>query len=171
MGMRLVLRIMYVWCVTTCTCCTTSSSAMAVSLAPGQVRWKRCNQYALICNGCTSALQTRACQISRLERVRHAINMHRAIRLPMLVLSFLTSEVLGRHLLSASMSNPFRRNHAPVTYACVFPAIMLYDVQIANERRDTCVYCERILLTVSVTYVFPYRRPGRHWQVSAITQC
>ena len=28
---------------------------------------------------------------------------------------------------------------------------MLYHVQIANERRDTCVYCERILLTVSAT--------------------
>ena len=99
------------------------------------------------------------------------LNKTLPVTLAMLVLSFLTSEVLARHLPSASMPNAFRARHSPLTHAWAFPTIMLYDVQIANERRDTCVYCERILLTVSATYFFSYRRPGRHWQVSAITQC
>ena len=148
---------------TTCACCTASSTDMApVSLATGQARWESCGHslYALVCNGCTSALQNVNLPNQQTQRAITAINRHRAMRLPMLVLSFLTSEVLGPSECFDVKCVPSKT--LPIT-TCI-PTIMLYDVQILNKRRDTHVHCGRMLCMPN-TFSSAYRTPGRHWQV------
>ena len=82
------------------------------------------------------------------------------MRLPMLVLSFLTSEVLGPSECFDVKCVPSKT--LPIT-TCI-PTIMLYDVQILNKRRDTHVHCGRMLCMPN-TFSSAYRTPGRHWQV------